>query len=233
VSNIQENKIQIDESKLIKTIVIASDWEEVITNIIEEEGIDPSNINIVKLVDAFLDYLKTLKKFDFRIPARFILIASILLRMKCEVLKINEQKEETLKPNIDINVPLVDLPIIRTPKRKVTLTELINALQKVIEFEEKKKLKKLRLRRNVENLIGEYEDIEIRIEKIYERIKNEKIKNFSSLVGEWNRKNIVYNFIPLLHLVMNNKIICYQQEIFGEIFIELKEVFEKQTNQTN
>lgn len=233
MSNIQENKIQIDESKLIKTIVIASDWEEVITNIIEEEGIDPSNINIVKLVDAFLDYLKTLKKFDFRIPARFILIASILLRMKCEVLKINEQKEETLKPNIDINVPLVDLPIIRTPKRKVTLTELINALQKVIEFEEKKKLKKLRLRRNVENLIGEYEDIEIRIEKIYERIKNEKIKNFSSLVGEWNRKNIVYNFIPLLHLVMNNKIICYQQEIFGEIFIELKEVFEKQTNQTN
>ncbi len=225
--------MEVDESKLIKTIVVASDWEEVITNIIEEEGINPSDIDIVRLVDAFLDYLKNLKKFDFRIPARFILIAAILLRMKCEVLKINEPKEETLKPNIDINVPLVDLPIIRTPKRKVTLTELINALQKVIEFEEKKKLKKLRLRRNVENLIGEYEDIESRIEKIYERIKNEKIKNFSSLVGEWNRKNIVYNFIPLLHLVMNNKIICFQQEIFGEIFIELKEVFESQTNQTN
>lgn len=230
--NIQE-KVEVDESKLIKTIVIASDWEEVITNIIEEEGINPSDIDIVRLVDAFLEYLKNLKKFDFRIPARFILIAAILLRMKCEVLKINEPKEETLKPNIDINVPLIDLPIIRTPKRKVTLTELINALQKVIEFEEKKKLKKLRLRKNVENLIGEYEDIEIRIEKIYERIKRENIKNFSSLVGEWNRENIVYNFIPLLHLVMNDKIVCFQQEIFGEIFIELKEVFENQTNQTN
>jgi len=232
VSNITEN-IKVDENKLIKTIIIASDWEEVITNIIEEEGIDPSNIDIVRLVDAFLDYLKTLKRFDFRIPARFILIAAILLRMKCEVLKISEPKEKDIKPSIDINVPLIELPLIRTPKRKVTLTELINALQKAIEFEERKRLKKIRLRRNVENLIVEEEDIEIRIEKIYEKIKKENIKTFSALVGEWNRKNIVYNFIPLLHLIMNEKITCFQQETFGEIFIELKEVFENQKNQIN
>lgn len=222
-------KKNIEESHLIKTIIVGADWEEVLTMIIEEEGIDPMDIDIVKLVDAFLNYLKTLKKFDFRIPARFILIAAILLRMKCEVLKIKdieERKEE--KSPIDINVPLIELPIIRRPTRPIALTELIDALNKVIQFEERKKLRTLRLRKAVETLIEEEEDIEARINKIYDEIKTKKINKFSELVGEWKREKIVYKFIPLLHLNQSGKITCEQQEEFGEIFINLKENEEKE-----
>lgn len=223
LDKVEENK-KIEEGHLIKTIIVGADWEEVLTMIIEEEGIDPMDIDIVKLVDAFLNYLKTLKKFDFRIPARFILIAAILLRMKCEVLKlkdIEEKKEE--KPMIDINVPLIELPVIRRPTRPIALTELIDALNKVIQFEERKKLRALRLRRAVESLIEEEEDIEIRINKIYEEIKTRGINKFSDLVGEWKRDKIVYKFIPLLHLDQSGKISCEQPEEFGEIFINLKE----------
>lgn len=219
----EENK-KMEESHLIKTIIVGVDWEEVLTMIIEEEGIDPMDIDIAKLVDAFLNYLKTLKKFDFRIPARFILIAAILLRMKCEVLKIKDIKEkQEEKPIIDINVPLIELPIIRKPTKPIVLTELIDALNKVIQFEEKKKLRALRLRRTVESLIEEEEDIELRIKKIYDEIKTRGINKFSELVGEWKREIIVYKFIPLLHLDQSRKIVCKQSEEFGEIFINLSE----------
>lgn len=220
----EEKKKRVEEANLIKTIIVGADWEEVLTMIIEEEGIDPMDIDIVKLVDAFLNYLKTLKKFDFRIPARFILIAAILLRMKCEVLKIRdvETKQEE-KPTIDINVPLIELPVIRRPTRPIALTELIDALNKVIQFEERKKLRALRLRRSVESLIKEEEDIEIRINRVYEEIKTKGINKFSDLVGEWKREKIVYKFIPLLHLDQSGKVVCNQLEEFGEIFIKLRE----------
>ncbi|MEM7817048.1 MAG: segregation/condensation protein A [Candidatus Aenigmatarchaeota archaeon] len=224
-------KKKIEESHLIKTIIVGADWEEVLTMIIEEEEIDPMDIDIVKLVDAVLNYLKTLKKFDFRIPARFILIAAILLRMKCEVLKIKdiEEKREE-RPTIDINVPLIELPVIRRPTRPIALTELIDALNKVIQFEERKKLRALRLRKAVEALIEEEEDIEVRINKIYEEIRTKRINKFSELVGEWKREKIVYKFIPLLHLDQSGKISCEQLEEFGEILINLKEDGESESN---
>lgn len=213
---------KINEKELIKTIVIGSDWEEVITNIIDQENINPSDVDIVKLVDAFMDYLHNMERFDFRIPARFILIAAILLRMKCEVLKIKEIKTgEKQLPNIKIDVPLLDLPIIRRPTKKITLSDLINALNKVIEFEERKKNRKLQIRRAVESLINEEEDIESRINRVFEEIKNNNISCFSQLVQKWERKSIVEKFIPLLHLANSNLIRCNQEETFGEIYISL------------
>lgn len=218
------DKKEIDEKKLIKTIVIGTDWEEVITNIIDEEDINPSNVDIVKLVDAFMNYLHTMERFDFRIPARFILIAAILLRMKCEVLKIKQIKPgEEQMPNIDIDVPLLDLPIVRKPKKKIMLTDLINALNKVLELEERKKERKIKIRRAVENLISEEEDIERRIIAVLEEIKTNNINTFSELVKKWERKCIVDKFIPLLHLVNDNLVRCDQKEMFGEIYITLPE----------
>lgn len=214
---------KIDEGHLIKTIVVASDWEEVLENIIQEENINPWDVDIVKLVDAFMNYIYTLKKFDFRVPARFILIAAILLRLKCEALVIREQKEKEGKPvQIDANVPLLDMPIVRIPKKKVTLVDLVNALNKAVEFTERKKERKLRVRRVVENLISPVEDIEVRIQKVYDEIREKDIHKFSDLVEKWDNVHIVQKFIPLLHLTSDGKIFCDQKELFGEIFISLE-----------
>ncbi|MCD6092589.1 MAG: segregation/condensation protein A [Candidatus Aenigmarchaeota archaeon] len=215
---------RIDERKLIKTIIVGSDLEEVIANIIEEENINPRNIDIVRLVDAFMDYLYNLKRFDFRIPARFILVAAILLRMKCEVVEIKEMetKEEHV-PDIDVNVPILDMPVVRRPKKRLTLSNLIDALNKAIEFEEKKKKKKIQIHRAVEALIEPEEDIEVRIRKVFDEIKSRHIDRFSRLVEHWEKKEIVDKFVPLLHLSNNGSVICEQKEMFGEIYISVCE----------
>lgn len=219
----KENEKKFDERKIIKTIVVSSDWEEVIMNIIEEEGLDPWDIDIVRLVDAFFHYLRTIREFDFRIPARFILVAAILLRMKCEFTKAQPREKEEKLPNIDPNVPLLEMPIVRRPRKRITVAELVTALKKVMEFEERKRTRKLAVRKAVENLIAEeVEDIKERMKEVFAEIKEKNISTFSQLVGEWNRENITKKFIPLLHLSTEGYVSCDQPELFGEIYIKLR-----------
>ena len=192
--------MEINEPELIKTIVGASDWEEVLSTIIVEENLDPLDINIVKLTNAFMEYLGKVQSFDFRIPARFILIAAILLSMKCEILLEKEEEEEfkdiDLK-QINLNSPMLALPSIRRPTRKIMLDELVSALNKALEMK-KKKESKIFVRREIN--IVEAEDIEEKISSLYEKIKNSGMIRFSDIVPTWKRKDIIETFIPLLHL---------------------------------
>ena len=214
--------MEINEPELIKTIVGASDWEEVLSTIIVEENLDPLDINIVKLTNAFMEYLGKVQSFDFRIPARFILIAAILLSMKCEILLEKEEEEEfkdiDLK-QINLNSPMLALPSIRRPTIKIMLDELVSALNKALEMK-KKKESKIFVRREIN--IVEAEDIEEKISSLYEKIKNSGMIRFSDIVPTWKRKDIIETFIPLLHLTQRGKILCEQDEMFKDIFIKLK-----------
>ena len=222
-----ESSDEITEEKIIHTIVTGSDWQDVLTSLITEDGMDPLKVDIVQLANAFIHYLHRLKTFDFRIPARFILIAAILLRMKAELL-LEEEKEKELRKHessikIDIeNVPQLLLPMLRKTTRKVTLNELVSALQKAFDFKERKEDRKLRLRRHVENLIEIEEDIELRIKIIYDSIIKKGETTFSALVPVWRRKEIVETFLPVLYLSNRGKISCNQEEFFQEIYIKIK-----------
>ncbi len=228
-------KGMIDENKLIQTIVAGTDWQEVLASIVIEEGLDPKNVNIIRLTDAFMFYLRRLKTFDFRIPARFVLITAILLRMKCELmLEEEEQKTEIhgeAPPPLNIeNIPLLSPPVTRKPTRKVTLTELVTALNKAFEFKERKENQRLRLRRAVERLIEQEEDIELKIKSIFDEIlKHGTIMKFSDIVPTWRRKEIVNTFLPLLYLCQRGKVACEQDEFFKDITIRIKGVEHEQT----
>jgi segregation and condensation protein A len=217
----------ISETQMIHTIVSGSDWQEVLTNIIAEEGMDPLQIDIVKLADAFRYYLERLKTFDFRVPARFILIAAILLRMKAELLLVEEEEKMKIKeeniPKFSLeNLPPLAAPIIRKTTRKVTLTELINSLQKAFDFKEQKEEKHFRIRNAVEKLINEEEDVEEKIKRVFSQIMKKGVLNFSDLVPVWRRKEIVDAFLPMLYLSNRGKISCEQEEMFKEITIRVK-----------
>ena len=56
-----EETSKSNEQNLIRTITTGSDFDEVLTSIVVEQGLDPMNIDIIKLSDAFMEYLKTLK----------------------------------------------------------------------------------------------------------------------------------------------------------------------------
>ena len=41
----------VDENKVIQTIILGSDWQEVLTTLVAEEGMDPLDVDLIKLAD--------------------------------------------------------------------------------------------------------------------------------------------------------------------------------------
>ncbi|MCD6483401.1 MAG: segregation/condensation protein A [Candidatus Aenigmarchaeota archaeon] len=227
---------QISEEELLKKIIEKQSWEDIIYYIVSIENLDPWNLDLVKLADSFIAFIKKVKDLDFRIPAKVVFIAVILLKLKVETLlrKEEEKVEQAMKEEKRIEIPDIDLdsiklapPLKRLPKTQVTVEDLIHALKKVVEFRERKYRREFFARRRVEKNIG-VEDVEKRIEKVLYKIE-EKIKegrekiNFKELVEEWNREKIIFYFTPLLHLEMKRKIETEQEEPFKDLYIKKKE----------
>jgi segregation and condensation protein A len=225
----------LSDQQLINLMISEPSWEDVIIKIVAEEQMDPWSIDIIKLANAFLSYLQKIEELDLRIPARFILITAILLRMKSDVLTEREERifipeaekeaDETLR--ILASLPPLQPPLKRIPLRNVTLEELLSALRKAYEVQERRTERKLRIKRAVDVVLpaAEVEDITERINKLLTQINEalgevESIE-FSRLVKRWGRKEIVESLLPLLHLSQDGKINLTQEELFKEIMIKL------------
>ena len=218
------------EGEILKTIIEKESWEEIIYHIVNVEKIDPWNLDLIKLCDGFIRFLRSVKELDFRIPAKIVFVASILLKLKADYLLRKEEeeieeKEEEIPNFLEIDPSRLKLayPVKRIPRRQITLEELIIALKKAMEIEKIKKERKSLLKEKLEKNIRFEEDISVKIERVFSKIE-EKMKNrekvgFSEIVEEWTRDKIVENFIPILHLEKNEKIRTEQPEIFKEIWI--------------
>jgi len=227
----------VEEENILQLIIQKESWEEVIYHIVSIENLDPWNIDLVRLTNSFLSYMNKIEELDFRIPAKIVFVAVVLLRLKADYLSIFEE-EETFeeiakeKPFVDLgidpNLIKLGLPMKRMPKRQITLNELIVALKKALVVREKKVERRRIWRAQLQAEIGE-EDITKRIEGIMNEIDqlmkklNETKLKFSQIVDKWNRDEIVGHFVPLLHLEQDNRIKCEQEEFFKEIFISKKE----------
>ena len=222
-----------EEENILQLIIQKESWEEVIYHIVSIENLDPWDIDLVKLTESFLNYINRIKELDFRIPAKIVFVAAVLLRLKADYLSIFEE-EETIeevakeKPFVDLgidpNLIQLGVPMKRIPKRQVTLDELIKALKKALAVRERKekriKLWRRRLRMNIteEDITKKIEHIMNEINELMHKMKKNKLK-FSQIVEEWNRDQIIDHFVPLLHLEKNEKVRTEQEEFFKEIWI--------------
>jgi len=227
----------LTDQQLIDLMVIEPSWEDVIVKVVAEEKIDPWSIDIIKLSNTFLIYIKKIEELDLRIPARFILIAAILLRMKSDVLSEKKQKifipesdkesDETLR--ILASLQPLQPPIKRIPLKNVTLNELIGALRKAYEVQDRRVERQRKIKRAVEFAVPmPEEDITERINKLFFQI-NEALTEvdnieFSRIVKRWGRREIVEALIPLLHLSQDGKVNLHQEELFKEILVKLRKL---------
>jgi len=217
------------EENILKTVIEKESWEEIIYFIVSKEKLDPWSINIIKLVDGFMKFLREVEELDFRIPAKIIFVAALLLRLKAQYLflfpeeKEEEEKAEEIK--LDTKYAQLRLPIKRFPKRQVTLEELIDALRKALAVQERKEERRRIIHARLQPELELSEDISIAMERVLKRIRElmEKLRRnrieFKQVVGEWKRDKIVSNFFPLLHLDQERKVDIEQEEFFKEIWI--------------
>jgi segregation and condensation protein A len=227
-------------------------WQEIIYDLINSEQLDPWNINLVILTEKFFEKIEEYEELDFFVSSKVLLAASLLLRIKSEFLlnrhikSIDEvlfgakeqKKTELERIELDEEIPLL-IPKSPIPRhRKVTLQELIGALNKAIVTEnrriKKEILNKNALRETGISLPKRKFNIKDKLKELHDKLleyfkKNEEEKRlaYSTLVGE-DRDERIAAFFPLLQLENNKKIWLEQEIHFGEIDIWLKDVFFKE-----
>lgn len=234
-----EQPRQDETQNILKTILEKESWEDVIYYIVSVENIDPWNVDLVKMTAGFLKFVKSAKDLDFRIPAKIVFVAAILLKLKSENLSFFKEEETEVEKMLREGKPLEELgidptkvslgyPMKRIPKRQVTLEELMSALKAATKVKERRDVRRRLWTERAAVNIKDVEGIEVRIERIMgnidrliERANGEKV-NFRDVMGGWSRSKIVEHFVPVLHLEQEQKVETEQEDFFKEIFVKRK-----------
>ena len=224
-------------------------WQEIIYDLINTEQLDPWDVNLTILTDKYLIKIQELEEADFFVSSKVLLAASLLLRIKSEILlnryiksiddilfgKKENKKYEMERINLEEEIPEL-IPRSPMPRfKKVTLQELMESLSKAITTENRRIQKvvtnKNAIRETAFSLPKRKFSITDKIKEIYERIfghlenKEKKKKvSFTELVGD-NREERVISFYPLLQLENQQRIWLEQEAHFEEIFVWLKEIY--------
>jgi segregation and condensation protein A len=222
-------QIYTTESSInLSNFVSEGTWKDLLIELVKKNKLDPWNVDISEIVDKYIEAVKALKIMDLRIPANIILAASILLRFKSEALHFeieNNVEEEAEVSRINPSIEPLSFRLRIPPKRRVTLDELISALDEAMKLKEMKEQK--RSNENVEMpLKFDGKDIEQELESLYKLInKNldrEGMTTFSALAKALSGKDILTSlFIPLLYLTHRSRIVLMQEDFFGEIIVAL------------
>lgn len=211
---------------------------EILLDLVEEEEIDPWDLDLIEVSDKFLEKIEVLEKKDLEITAKTLYCASILLRKKSDSLVEDEEEEnENVQNEWEPAVfnptkqepPKLEMPARRESKRSATILELVDELKKALNQEKnKKKKKRLKSKKEekneekVKNLAHE-EKIEEKIKETYQdlkkRFRKRKKVKFSNLIEIKTKSNIIDKFISILFLANRNKIQLTQKEIYGDIVI--------------
>jgi len=225
-------------------------WQEIIYDLINTEQLDPWDIDIVILTDKFFQKIEELEELDFFVSSKVLLAASLLVRIKSEILlsrqikSIDEilfggkeqKKQEIEKFEFDEDIPEL-IPRTPVPRfRKVTLQELMDSLNKAISTENRR-IKKEIVNKNALREAGilmpkrkfsignRLKSLQQAIASYFKSNNNKKVP-FTELVGKEREKKLL-SFFPLLQLENNKEIWLEQNSHFEEIFVWLSEVYFK------
>jgi len=225
----------IQSFSYLERMVTKPTWKEILLDLIASDAVDPWNIDLVVLSDAFLKRIKEMEKLDFVVPANVILAAAILLKYKSNYLKfLNYQSELTdFAPEVDgagdgsEPLPVLTLSSRIPPKRQITIDDLLGEMERMIKYDTTERVSVPRgsIVEMVDLELPE-RDIEQDMAGVLDRVRagadSEGWSLFSRLTDGYDLRKTVYTLLCLLHLVQNESVDLRQDVFFGELFIRLR-----------
>ena len=226
-----------------------STWKSIIMDLVSSDKLDPWDVDVGALTSKYITYIRTLTEADLKVSGKMLLCAALLLKIKSARLvgedlsefdrllaqtEVNEQAfyddlEQVGEPRQIPPEELLKL-IPRTPQartRKVTIFDLVNALEKALETKHRRLIK---MGSPEAELILPHKSIDLALamKQVYKHVREyftlRRTKNmkWSSLVPEGaNRETKMYTFIPLLHLGNQRKLNIDQKASFEDFDIAL------------
>lgn len=224
-------------------------WQNIITDLVKSEEMDPWDVNITTLSQKYLERVKEMEDLNFFVSGKVILASAILLKLKSNQFLLQHiadfdnllyPPEEELGDPDDFMMNAPEAPAylknknlsltIKTPqprKRKVSVQDLVGALKKALEVENRKVARVLQSKHVPDMEVPEAKiDINNLMKELHTKVKTYFEKNkadmtFTGLVKSDRREDKIVTFVPLLHLSNQEKINLNQPEHFKEIFINL------------
>jgi len=220
-------------------------WQTIIYELINSGEMDPWNVDLSKLSSRYINAIKNLKEHNFFISGKMVLASALLLRMKSDRL-LNEhiaefdsvlypadedlllEDENDYKYAMDgTNIPKLMVKSPQSRKRQVSLNELMKALEKALEVDERRRIRRIYEEPLIQEAVmpKNVYNISDLIKSVYEKIvymfHKKEVLDFTELLESDSKEDKMTTFIPLLHLCNQQKIDMNQEEAFGEIKITL------------
>ena len=218
----------------LESLVSNATWRELLIELVETNRLDPWDIDLSRVVDSYMAIIKEMRVMDLHVPSNIMLAASILLRMKSENMGIfaepaAEEAQEEAQGRITPEVSEL-LPRSRMqPGRKISLNELMEALDEAIKTSSKREtIARERFIPLMDRLVLSKDDIDEKIDAAFGLIKKsadrEGVTTFARISNGFGdvESMLLDLFVPLLFLANMNKVMLMQEEFFNEIFIKLE-----------
>ncbi len=244
----QQRLAQPETQKQIFNILFDQDdvtWQTIIYDLIAKEQMNPWDIDVSSLAVKFLETLKRMKEMNFRISGKIVLASAILLKIKSKKLVDEDifaldQLIAGAEEDIDLLEDLGEDPanldeaedkprlFPRTPqprKRKVSVYDLVQALEKALEVEHRRKqqvdsYKPVVVPERKTDMHTVMKTVYAKVKTFFEKKPNMRL-TFDQLIPSEERIDKVMTFIPLLHLDNQRKVDLLQQQHFGEIQVAM------------
>ena len=216
---------------------------------IKRDKIDIYDIPITQITNEYISVIDEAKKLDVSIAGEFLFMASMLLRIKTQMLLPRQVDEELL----DIDDPRIDLvaQLLEYKKYKNIASKLKNLhfenkdtffrssskvvydqspdvsdfLDEVTLFDISKIFKEAIDNAPTQDSFEIYrETVSLKDQKdfILQGFKTEKVLSLKKLVKKLETKiEIIVTFLALLEMIKQSEIICLQKENFKDIEIKL------------
>ena len=222
-------------------------WQEIIYDLINTEQLDPWDVNITLLTDKYMERVRQLEEADFFVSSKVLLAASLLLRIKSEILlskyiksiddilfgKKEEKRSVLERIELEEEIPVL-MPKSPMPRfKKVSLKELMESLGRAINTENRRIKKEITNKQAIIessfSLPKKKFNIKGKIRELYDKLfanlgKEKKKVSLTEFSGN-SREEKVISFTPLLHLEAQKKIWLEQEAHFEEIYIWIKETY--------
>lgn len=222
---------------------------DLLCHLIDKNKMNIYDIQISKITDQYIEYLKEQEKLNLEIASEFLVMASTLLYLKSKnLLPKQEEEEEELteeelirriieykkfkeiskvfKENYEIyaNRVFKGQEEIVLPKRKLEKdfdhTIIPNIYQKLVE---RNSVKINQNAKNIEKIaLVENYTVASKVKEMFKVLIKQKRFVFNKLfsISTHNKQEVVTAFSGLLELSRRNKVETKQEELFGDITVK-------------
>ena len=217
----------------IEELVSSATWKELLLRLVETNKLDPWDIDIGKIAVDYISTITKMKLMDLSVPANILFAASYLLKLKSEYMQIFPENVAN-ETEVDGGYPRRVLPeipnlVVRSrhlPYRKITLQDLMDALDDAIKIEEKREVAaksfapQLKINIDMEDI---YNKMDIAYKVFEKGADSERSVLFSKISKGMDTDSMIFDiFLPMLFLEQNGKLSLFQDPFFGEIIIRLE-----------